>query len=145
MRSSPISSPRRSPATPRSVLTLGTSSPTMPAQGKARQGFFTAEELERLCMHLPVHAQNAVRFAWQTGWRRGEIFGLRWQDVDLVEEVVYLNDSKNGEPRVLPYGQSELLARIIREQRASASAFELRYGRAVAHVFQTRGGLFHRA
>jgi integrase len=111
----------------------------MPAKGRARQGFFNAEEVDRLCDFLPPHAVNAVRFAWETGWRRGEIFGLRWQDVDLESGIIYLSDSKNGEVRQLPFGESEVLARIIREQRASASAFELRSGRRVLHVFHYAG------
>jgi len=111
----------------------------MPARGRARQGFFTAEEVERLCGFLPPHAVNAVRFAWETGWRRGEIFGLRWQDVDLESGVMYLSDSKNGDGRQLPFGESEVLTRIIREQRASASAFELRHGGRVTHVFHYAG------
>lgn len=111
----------------------------MPARGRARQGFFTAEEVERLCKALPPHAVNPVRFAWETGWRRGEIFGLRWRDVDLESEVIYLGHSKNGEARQLPFGESEVLSRIILEQRASASAFELRYGRRVEHVFHYAG------
>ena len=53
--------------------------------------------------------------------------------------IAYLCGSKNGEPRQLPFGESEVLTRIIREQRASASAFELRTGRPVAHVFHYCG------
>jgi integrase len=49
------------------------------------------------------------------------------------------SDTKNGEIRQLPFGDSEVLARIIREQRASASAFELRRGRRVEHVFHYAG------
>jgi integrase len=118
---------------------LGLPAFPMPSKGRARQGFFTLEEVERLCRVLSPHAANAVRFAWETGWRRGEIFGLRWQDVDEKAGMIYLIDSKNGEPRQLPYGESEILARIIRQQRASASAFELRHGRSVDYVFHYAG------
>jgi len=111
----------------------------MPSKGRPRQGFFTAEEVERLCRCLPPHAVNAVRFAWETGWRRGEIFGLRWEDVDLDSCLICLPDSKNGEPRQLPFAGSDVLTRIIHEQRANASAFELRRGRAVSHVFHYAG------
>jgi len=111
----------------------------MPTRGKARQGFFTLEEVECLCRHLPPHAVNAVRFAWETGWRRGEIFGLRWRDVDWKVGVIFLGDSKNGEPRQLPFAESEVLTRIIREQRASASGFELRRSVSVEHVFHYAG------
>lgn len=111
----------------------------MPPKGRPRQGFFTAAEIERLCRYLPAHAVNPVRFAWETGWRRGEIFGLRWDDVDFDAGIIWLGDSKNGEPRQLPFADSEVLTRIMREQRASASAFELRHGRRVSHVFHYAG------
>lgn len=111
----------------------------MPTKGRARQGFVTLDEVELLCRVLPAHAASAVRFAWETGWRRGEIFGLRWQDVDMKAGTIYLSGSKNGEPRQLPFGESDVLARIILEQRASASALELRTGKPVTHVFHFRG------
>jgi integrase len=37
-----------------------------------------------------------------TGARHGELFGLRWPDVDLSRRVAVLHDTKNGERRVLP-------------------------------------------
>jgi integrase len=111
----------------------------MPTPGRARQGFFTAEEVERVCAHLPKHAINAVRFAWETGWRRGEIFGLRWRDVDWEEGVIFLVDSKNGDPRQLPFAESETLNRILREQRASASRVELERALRVEYVFHYAG------
>lgn len=111
----------------------------MPGAGQARQGFFTLEEVERLCRHLPPHAVHAVRFAWETGWRRGEIFGLRWKDVDWSAGILFLSDSKNGEPRQLPFAESDVLAAILREQRASASRIELSRGTPVEFVFHYAG------
>jgi integrase len=81
---------------------LGLPAFPMPARGRARQGFFTETEVEKLCEHLPAHAINAVRFAWETGWRRGEIFGLRWSDVNLETGIIFRADSKNGEPGSSP-------------------------------------------
>src|SRR5262249_12502898 len=59
--------------------------------------------------------------------------------VDVRAGVIYLRDSKNGEPRQLPFKESEALGRILREQRAHASAFELSRQRPVTHVFHYRG------
>jgi integrase len=112
---------------------------SMPSPGTARQGFFTAEEVHRLCQVLPHHAVNPVRFAWETGWRRGEIFGLRWEQVDWDAGVITLVDSKNGDPRRLPFAESETLAQILREQRASASRIELQRGVRVEYVFHYAG------
>jgi integrase len=111
----------------------------MPPSGKARQGFFTREEVERLCRFLPAHAVNAVCFAWKTGWRRGEIFSLRWSDVDWDAGVLFLTDSKNGEPRQLPFAESDELVRILREQRVCSARIELSRGIRVEHVFHYAG------
>ncbi|KAA1175878.1 site-specific integrase [Marinobacter salinexigens] len=43
-----------------------------------------------------------VLLALTTGGRRGEISGLRWQDVDLQRKRVTFEDTKNGETRAAP-------------------------------------------
>ncbi len=69
-----------------------------------RRGFFTAEEVEKL---LEASGEGSwlaemVRFAFATGWRRGELLSLRWEWVDGVSGEIRLPDSKNGEGRVIP-------------------------------------------
>ncbi len=69
----------------------------------ARQGFFESDEIERVISHLPDYLKDAVRFAYLSGWRRGEIFTLRWTDVDQKARVIRLRseESKNGQGRTL--------------------------------------------
>lgn len=43
-----------------------------------------------------------VLLALTTGARKGELVGLQWRDVDLVQKVVHVGRSKNGDPKVLP-------------------------------------------
>lgn len=43
-----------------------------------------------------------VLFAVTTGMRRGELLGLRWQDVDLERRVALLQNTKNGDRRSVP-------------------------------------------
>jgi integrase len=43
-----------------------------------------------------------VLFAITTGMRRGELFGLRWQDIDLDRRVAVLQNTKNGDRRSVP-------------------------------------------
>jgi integrase len=45
---------------------------------------------------------SIIKFAIQTGMRRGELMGLHWGDVDLVKRKIYLHQTKNGEPRQVP-------------------------------------------
>lgn len=48
-----------------------------------------------------------------TGARKMEIIGLEWKDVDLDRQVIILNETKNGERRVLPL--SGLALKLLKE------------------------------
>ena len=71
-------------------------------RGRVRQGFFTAEEVARLVEAAPVWLAEMIRFAYATGWRRGELLALRWEWVDGEAGEIRLPDSKNDEGRVVP-------------------------------------------
>ena len=38
----------------------------------------------------------AVRFLVRTGWRSGEVLGLRWNEIDLARRTAILSDTKTG-------------------------------------------------
>ncbi|WP_292181609.1 site-specific integrase [Mesorhizobium sp.] len=46
---------------------------------------------------LPV-----IRFAIETGMRRGEILNLRWRDIDETRGTATILETKNGSPRTIP-------------------------------------------
>ena len=43
-----------------------------------------------------------VLMAITTGARRGELLGLRWNDIDFERQTAYVQTTKNGLPKVLP-------------------------------------------
>lgn len=43
------------------------------------------------------HALSAIRFLALTGWRTGEVTGLRWREVDLARRTAHLGDTKTGD------------------------------------------------
>jgi integrase len=43
-----------------------------------------------------------VLMAITTGARRGELLSLRWDDIDFEKQAAYVNNTKNGEAKVLP-------------------------------------------
>ena len=94
---------------------------SMLPERNARQGFFERDEFERVVAHLSPGLADMARFAYATGWRRGEIVGLRWQHVDREAREVRLETSKNGEGRLLCYGDD--LAELI-EIRWAAREYE---------------------
>jgi integrase len=85
----------------------------------ARQGFFERPEFEAVVGALPDHLSDVCRFAYATGWRRGEILTLRWADVDLDGAAIRLRpeESKNGRGRTVMLG-GDLAALIGRRERA---------------------------
>lgn len=83
-----------------------------------------------------------VLLALTTGARKGELLGLTWGDVDLVERVAYVGRTKNGQPRVLP-----LLPAVVEQlERFKAGAtslvFPSRRNPKNAYAFEP---LFHAA
>jgi integrase len=53
---------------------------------------------------LPDYLQPLVTFMYVTGWRRNEVVGLEWRQVDLTAGTVTLDPgtTKNDEGRVFP-------------------------------------------
>lgn len=66
-----------------------------------------------------------VQLAIETAMRRGELLRLEWQHVDLNTSVVFLPDTKNGEPRHVPL--SPKATEIFRslDQGISSRAFDV--------------------
>lgn len=87
------------------TLALAPAIPSLP-ENNARRGFFERHEFESLVLHLREPLSDMAQFAYATGWRLGEIRGLRWEYVDRRAREIRLPDSKNGEGRVLPLDEN---------------------------------------
>lgn len=85
-------------------------------ESAARSGFFTANDIDAVCGHLPEYLAAAVRFGFTTGWRKQEILALEWSNVDFDHGRVRLDPgtTKNGEGRDFPF--TEGLEKLLREQ-----------------------------
>jgi integrase len=69
------------------------------------------------------YLHTAVVMALHTGMRKGEILGLRWENVNWERKTVLLTDTKNGESRRLPI-DSKLLHELS-EHRTTVKNDEL--------------------
>jgi integrase len=70
-----------------------------------RTRFLTSEELDRLRGVMSPDDWKLVAFAVETGLRRGEQFSLRWNQVDLENEVLTLPMPKGGKTRHVPLSE----------------------------------------
>lgn len=108
------------------------------AEDNARQGFFEVAEVERLLPLLAPPLDDITRFGYLTGWRRGMILGLTWEEVDRRDGSIRLpgGRTKNGKPQSIAL-DAELSA--IVERRAAARSFPTAGGGAALSAF-----VFHR-
>jgi integrase len=100
-------------------LDVLSSMPVFPArllENGPRQGFFEHREYLAVRTHLPRPYQDFLDFAYYSGWRKHEIWGLRWDEVDLEGRVIRLppHRSKTRTGRVLPV--STPLASVLKRR-----------------------------
>ncbi len=67
-----------------------------------RLRYLSKEECQSLVNICDSHLRPIVVTALNTGMRRGEIFNLRWENVDLKHGFILLDKTKNGERREIP-------------------------------------------
>lgn len=97
-----------------------------------KERVLSAEEEVRLLAHCPPHLAPIVVFALNTGMRRGEILGLRWDQVDPAGKAVRVTRTKSGRDRMVPL--NEAAAEVIKAQRRTSHG---------SYVFpSTKGGEF---
>lgn len=77
----------------------------------------TPEEEERLLACSPPHLEPIIITALNTGMRKGEILSLRWEDVDLENNVITIRQevSKSKKTRRIPINTT--LRKLLLEQR----------------------------
>lgn len=82
-----------------------------------RKGFFELRQIQALCEHLPAHLIPPARFAYITGWRRGEVLELRRRHVHFTAGEVRLEpgETKNEDGRTFPMVQElrQLLVAVM--------------------------------
>jgi integrase len=107
-----------------------------------RLRYLSQEEITRLLSAADEILRPIVLTALHTGLRRGELFALTWQDIDLTLGVIRLLHTKNGERREIPMSDTlrQTLQQIPRRV-GSDHVFPGRTGRGLSNL----RGRFHRA
>ncbi|MFZ5877442.1 MAG: tyrosine-type recombinase/integrase [Nitrospirota bacterium] len=76
--------------------------------GKTR--FLTDDEIKKLLEKLPAQAKAAVIVALNTGLRREECLGLRWESIDFENRVLTVYKTKSGKARSVPLNDAAIKA-----------------------------------
>ena len=109
-----------------------------------RQGFFEHPEYLAVRVHLPAPWQDILDLAYYSGWRKNEILGLTWDEIDEAGGVIRLSPgrSKTLVGRILPISPpiAEALARRRSRREALLHEYPLRVGRRGPHFSGPRMG-----
>ncbi|MEM3453376.1 MAG: integrase, partial [Candidatus Hadarchaeum sp.] len=82
-------------------------------ENNQRLRFLTEGDAERLLSSCTPHLRPVVEVALLTGMRRGELLGLKWEQIR--NGFIYLTETKSGKARQIPI--NDRLAQIFRELR----------------------------
>ena len=88
---------------------------------RKRLRYLTEEEaaflLELAKLSRSRDAYHTILIALDTGMRQGEIFNLRWSDVDFKNGQIWVRETKNGSPRHVPMTEGVRKALSSRPRR----------------------------
>jgi integrase len=125
-----------------------------PEKQEKKPEYLTPGQLEKLLSTIDEHAENtedaagrspdvqwikdAIRIAVSTGLRRGELFNLRWSDVDLESRMLFVRNregdrdgdeftSKSGHEKAVPIrgDAEEVLNRRVDEGKRDRTTYVL--------------------
>ena len=104
-----------------------------------RQGFFEHPEYLAVRAHLPAPWQDILDLAYYSGWRKNEILGLTWDEIDEAGGVIRLSParSKTLVGRILPISPpiAEALARRRARRDPDSPLVFHRDGIPVRHLY----------
>lgn len=93
-----------------------------------RVRYLTKEEIKRLLDNCVPHLKPIVITALNTGMRKGEIFGLKWQDIDFSNKRIIVQNSKNNEKRIIPMNEAvkKSLRDVYKEYSQNEKVFNIK-------------------
>ena len=90
------------------------------SEPKRRVSYLTREQAEALINFLPDKYRTPVRFAFLTGLRRSNVFGLTWENVNLERGmvIVHEDEAKAGRRILVPLNsQAKAILEAMPEPR----------------------------
>lgn len=73
-----------------------------PGFARGRERRVSDAEVEAICREVNLEIAACIRLAVLTAMRRGELLGLLRSDIEYARSIAVLNETKNGDRRVVP-------------------------------------------
>jgi integrase len=112
-------------------------------ENNKRLRYLSKEECQQLIETCSGNLKAIVTTALNTGMRRGEIFSLTWDQVDLRHGFILLEETKNGERREIPI--NETLRHVLEELPRRIDGGKVFFNAATGNGYETISKPFARA
>jgi integrase len=86
------------------------------AESKRRIRWITPAEAQRLMDCLPTHLVPIVQFALATGLRKANVYGLRWDQIDMTRRTAWIHPDEAKAGRAIGVPLNQMAADAIRSQ-----------------------------
>jgi len=105
-------------------------------ENNRRLRYLSKEECTMLVNVCPAHLRPIVITALNTGMRKEEILGLKWDQVDMKNGFILLDITKNGERREIPINGTlrETLSNIVRRIDVSYVFHDMEGGKRFGNI-----------
>jgi integrase len=111
-------------------------------ENNARIRYLNHQEIAQLLNTCSPHLRNIVICALNTGMRRGEILGLKWNQIN--NGFIYLRETKTNESRQVPINDTlAALFKKLREQRGFGSEYVFTFSRKDKKKKDAQGNLIN--
>jgi integrase len=84
----------------------------LPGMARGRERRVSDAEIDAVCEQVSNEVAACIRLAVATAMRRGELLGLRRGDIDYAKSIAILDQTKNGDRRIVPLSQEAI--RLLR-------------------------------
>jgi integrase len=91
---------------------------------QSRDRFLQPDEIKQLWTALATEPNEVFKayilISLFTAIRRSNVLSMRWSDVDLLNDLIYIPESKNGEPQQVPI--TEEIKSILEDMKSRAKS-----------------------
>ena len=102
---------------------------------KKTRDWLTHAQWAKLCGELPAHTRAMAMFAVETGLRQANVLGLRWSNVDIERQLVWVEAQDTKSNAALPVPLSEGALKVLKGMRGAHEEFVFTFrGRPIKEV-----------
>jgi len=92
----------------------------MEPEDHGRVRYLEQNEIQALLSVAPEYLKNIIKAALLTGLRKGDLLGLKWEDVDLEKGILFFNEEKKRGRRQVKILNSDMIELLMKIRKGKS-------------------------